>query len=249
MATNPQEVTVVNVTTTQQAKNILHDAKQDFVSKELRDPIIQKLNRNDTHYDDNNYVLDLFFYMRNNHPFLSLFCVHPKHPYSQGKRFLVSFVTWSLAFLLAALWELIDSGADHFYYQTIISGFLLFLFGTFLSVTAQCSCTQSDKVMKGVRNTASCVSSVLLCQCCCLGLCFAIAGILLVVRPWQTQTPSVTVLSPSSSSNSGSSADKFDATHFVENFLGAKVMDYVLWSPLLLTATFHCKRGREMAKL
>ena len=174
---------MVNVTTTQQAKNILHDAKQDFVSKELRDPIIQKLNRNDTHYDDNNYVLDLFFYMRNNHPFLSLFCVHPKHPYSQGKRFLVSFVTWSLAFLLAALWELIDSGADHFYYQTIISGFLLFLFGTFLSVTAQCSCTQSDKVMKGVRNTASCVSSVLLCQCCCLGLCFAIAGILLVVRP------------------------------------------------------------------
>lgn len=67
MATNPQEVTVVNVTTTQQAKNILHDAKQDFVSKELRDPIIQKLNRNDTHYDDNNYVLDYFFYMRNNH--------------------------------------------------------------------------------------------------------------------------------------------------------------------------------------
>ena len=64
MATNPQEVTVVNVTTTQQAKNILHDAKQDFVSKELRDPIIQKLNRNDTHYDDNNYVLDYFFYMR-----------------------------------------------------------------------------------------------------------------------------------------------------------------------------------------
>ena len=124
MATNANTVVVVNATATaptipvavpvqqqttatespmqlksEQLFSSLEQAKDNFVSKEIRDPIIMKLNKGHTHYDENGWFTDWLFYMCNNHSLLALCFAHRLHPYSRCQRITVAFVV-SVSFLV-----------------------------------------------------------------------------------------------------------------------------------------------------
>jgi hypothetical protein len=234
-------------------KHLAMEAKTDFQSHEHRDPIIAKLNNGDTHYGNNGWCADFFFYVRNNHELLSMVpCIgaHPKHPFSKCERLLVSFVTWTLAFLLACIWELsIDDLDTKYYVNIIVGGIMLTFYGMFLRALAQCSCVQSDKTMKGVRKSAECVGSIMLCQCLCHGICLLIIAIVLVTTlipdKYQFDVNTNVVFN----SPSPSSAAAFDSAAFTAQILGSKISSLAVTSPIILFLTFNCKRRREMAKL
>lgn len=230
--------------------DVLNDLAKDAVSYETRDPIIMKLNNGDAHYDENSWLEDLIFYFRNNHEILSMLpCVgaHPKHPFTRCERFICSFVTWNLAFVLTCLLELLIDHSDYKYWvELIVGGILLSLYGMALRQIAQCSCVQSNKIMKGVRKTAELASITILCQCFCHGLCLFIIGMILVsfVMPEMMNEQSDVGVSPSSSSNLA-----FDTAGFTARVLGAKITDSLVSSPIILFLLFNCKRRSEMAKL
>jgi hypothetical protein len=227
--------------------------KEEFTSHEHRDPIIIKLNNGDAHYGDNSWLADFCFYTRNNHPLLSIlpFCgAHPLHPYSKCERLNIAFVTWTLAFLLSALFERFIYDEDTRYYTSIIvGGIILTLYDIFLTSIAQCSCVQSDKVMKGVRKTAEGIGMMMMVVCCCHGLCLAVFAILVLAFFFSKDVLlDLAASSPSSSNISMGVWVKPHADTFTQNFFAAKFSDLFLMSPMLMLLIFSYKRRSEMAK-
>ena len=232
------------------------DLKSEFNSHEQRNPIIMKLNSNDAHYGNNGWLADFWFYSRNNHRLLSLlpFCgAHPLHPFTKCERLNISFVTWTLAFLLTACFERYIQDADTRYYVSFfVGGIVLTLYDIILTEIAQCRCVQGDKVSKGVRFTAQVGSAIMMLGCCCHGLILAVAAILVLTLAFSSSSSSSSsILTPSPSSSSSSGMNVFVVPHaatFTTNFFAAKLCDLFVTSPLLLLFMFSCKRRREMTR-
>ena len=55
----------------------------------------------------NGWWTDGWFYVKNNHVFISIFLAHPSHPYTRGRRFLVLLNSLSFAFFVTALFQVI----------------------------------------------------------------------------------------------------------------------------------------------
>ena len=58
-------------------------------------------------FPPNGWWADGWFYVKNNHVFLSIFLAHPSHPYTRGRRFLVLLNSLSFAWFVTALFQVI----------------------------------------------------------------------------------------------------------------------------------------------
>ena len=58
-------------------------------------------------FPPNGWWSDSWFYVKNNHVFISIFLAHPSHPYTRGRRFLVLLNSLSFAFFVTALFQVI----------------------------------------------------------------------------------------------------------------------------------------------
>ena len=58
-------------------------------------------------FPPNGWWTDGWFYVKNNHVFISIFLAHPSHPYTRGRRFLVLLNSLSFAFFVTSFFQVL----------------------------------------------------------------------------------------------------------------------------------------------
>ena len=236
-------------------------------------PTKHRLNQGKVHFGpsypgtgDGSYSSDLKLYFRNNHALLALCCVHAEHPFSTAGHWVVFFVNFSSAMLLAGLWELLFSPAGpiwsvgnaatlasvQYWVELVVGGIILTAYGVITPIFAQCKCFQ--ETYSNVRKAAMWSRFAVLAVCCMQAICcFIIGGVIagvlsangaalddkrndIMERPNMT-APSAYVEAP-----------PWDFDHFWLAWLGAQSMSWFVFSPLMLLVSFHFARRKEIAK-
>lgn len=124
---------------------------------------------------------DCIFYVRNNHVLLSVFLVHPEHPFGKGRRFMVLANSLLFAYFVMAIVASIESepgaGSHVFGVFTLIVGTLLQLvWDLFSSMLGACAC--ANCMPSAIGNGCRALSGCLVAAQCFVGLFLALVGLL-----------------------------------------------------------------------
>ena len=128
---------------------------------------------------------DMLFYLSNNDVLLSAFLAHPAHPFSRTRRTLTLFTSLAFAFWLTAIFNLLIPIELARTFVRLTLGTLLQLVYDFQVATlGSCVCSSlsgsSSSIGRSVAHLCQFFSFMWLTCHTCLGLCYALIGLLLL---------------------------------------------------------------------
>jgi len=121
-------------------------------------------------------------WMKNEHPLISIFCAHHKHPFSQLDRGMVLFTTLCWSFMWSAVFETLipENDAGNEIAKSIIIGLITAVYEVFLVFLVSCGWAQ--KCNKLVRCIVAVIGYSILCQLMCYSIFFVVVGVFVIVN-------------------------------------------------------------------
>ena len=138
--------------------------------------------RSQVRFPPNGWWTDWWFYIKNNHIFLSIFLAHDSHPYTRKRRFLVLLNSLSFAFFVTALFQSLVP-------NDVAAAALILFYGTMWQIIwdvpaamlGTCPCANMGCLPTPVRRCCGCVSFGCLFLHAALGLVLGVIGALLLM--------------------------------------------------------------------
>jgi len=133
-------------------------------------------------FPPNGWWTDCWFYVKNDHVFISVFLAHPSHPYTRERRFLVLLNSLSFAFFVTALFQVIIPVKTLRVVAVLVCGTLLqIMWDVPAAMLGTCPCAHLACLPAPLRRLCSCASFACLCCRTLLGLALGAFGLAVLI--------------------------------------------------------------------
>jgi len=128
-------------------------------------------------FPPNGWWTDGWFYLKNNHVFISIFLAHPSHPYTRERRFLVLLNSLSFAFFVTSFFQVLMPVETLRVAMVLVYGTLAqIMWDVPAAMLGTCPCAHMACLPPAVRRLCGCASFGCLCCHTLLGLVFGAIG-------------------------------------------------------------------------